>query len=133
VPLDEVLPLAASAAATWRSDKPVGVQLTGKRCTADGVLPNGSPGWRFTTALRALNGAALAATKSEVPDPIAGLIGNRLASNVVKRVARVLVDIPEAARLLGADDQTAFVWLRAGAPYVSAGNWSSGIEPVRTL
>jgi hypothetical protein len=37
----------------------------------DGVSPSGSPGWRLSTAYRALHGTALAAIRSEVSDPIA--------------------------------------------------------------
>jgi hypothetical protein len=92
----------------------------------DGDLPGGSPGWRLTTALRALHGTALAATRSEVPDPIASFLEDRLADPSLVTGGRMRMSLAEAAGMLGEDDKTALHWLRAGAPFVSEGNWSTG-------
>jgi hypothetical protein len=92
----------------------------------DGVLPSGAPGFRLATALRALRGTTLAATGSEVSDPIASFLEDRLADPSLVTGGRMLMSLAEAARMLGEDEKTALHWLRAGAPFVSKGDWSTG-------
>jgi hypothetical protein len=93
----------------------------------DGVLPRGSPGWRLATALRALKGSALSATQSEAPDPIACFLEDRLARpSIVTKSDRILVSVQKAAEMFGIADKTVLLWLRAGAPYISAGDWTTG-------
>lgn len=100
----------------------------------DGIS-RGSPGWRLTTALRALNGPALGSNRSEASDPIAAILENRLTHpQVVTEGDRMLLTNAEAAQMLGVDDETVLAWLRVGAPYASStGDWSSGSEFVVDL
>jgi hypothetical protein len=93
----------------------------------DGLLPRGSPGWRLTTALRALKGSALVVTQSEAPDPIASFLEDRLARpSIMTKSDRILVNVAEAAEMLGITERRVLVWLRLGAPYITAGDWNTG-------
>ena len=93
----------------------------------DGLLPRGSPGWRLTTALRALKGSALAAAQSEAADPIACFLEDRLARpSIVTKSDRILASVPKAAEMFGIADKRVLLWLGAGAPYVTAGDWTTG-------
>lgn len=93
----------------------------------DGILPGGSPGWRLAAALPALNGPRLASNKSEALDPISDFLEARLADpRIVAEGGRMLGTVEETAQMLGVDCETFLLWLQAGAPFASPGDWSDG-------
>jgi hypothetical protein len=93
----------------------------------DGILPGGFPAWRLTTALPAMNGPRWTSNRSEVFDPIADLLENRMANpEIVTEGDRMLLTVSEAAQMLETDCETVLLWLRTGAPYATVGDWRDG-------
>ena len=100
--------------------------------TLDGIPPDGlvsgNRAWFLSTALKALGLGD--------PAPVTGRSGGGgLVENIRHRLGSwktihaeepLALPIETFAEMVGVSVSTVLLWLRAGCPYLKAGNWSSG-------
>jgi hypothetical protein len=112
-----------------RDRRTVAKALKGMR--PDGMSATGRPGWFLETALRALQRTqrATGSGKSNEGCDSGGIIelfAQRARKKNPESDPGYVLDVDEAAKLFQQDRAAILTWLRAGMPYLKAGDWKTG-------
>jgi hypothetical protein len=102
----------------------------------DGKIAGGHKGWHLQTVLRALDDEPKTAA-----DPMVGPLGSYLDRvenwRETTGAERPAMDIEEVAAILEKPVATLLIWLRAGCPFHTAGDFETGagfvLDPARVI
>jgi hypothetical protein len=89
---------------------------------SDGTIAGGHRGWFLTSALDAIDRGGKPAGEG----PLAHYAGRLEAWREIHAADHLDMPINEAAEALGIDHERLLTWLRAGLPYVEAGDFETG-------